>query len=294
MKIAIAGGSGFLGQELAELLRERGDDVYILTRKPKYLKDVAWLQKGARPEEQLAGTDVFINLAGSSINDGRWSNKQKKEIYKSRMEATSEILRIIRVLERKPAVLINGSAIGIYPASETTTYTEESRAVGNDFLAQTVLDWERLANEAAREGVRVAFSRFGVLLGKDGGALPLMALPYKLFAGGTVGSGSQWLSWVHIHDAARAIVFAIDQQITGPFNVTAPKPERMRAFGKALGDALGRPHWAPAPSFVLKTAFGEKSQLMLQGQRVIPDVLLQHGFEFRFPVARLALRDIYS
>ncbi|AQQ52492.1 TIGR01777 family oxidoreductase [Planococcus lenghuensis] len=295
MKVAITGGTGFLGQELALLLRERGDEVRILTRHPKGPNDVEWLQTGSVPEGQLIGTDAFINLAGASINDGRWSKKQQREIYKSRMDATQEVLRIIRSLPEAPRVLVNASAVGIYPASETATYTEASTATASDFLAETVRDWEQLAAKAKQSGTRAAMARFGVMLGKDGGALPLMALPYRLFTGGKVGSGRQWLSWIHLHDAARAVIFAIDNgQVRGPFNVTAPSPRRMTEFGRELGRALGRPHWFPVPAIALKLALGDKSRLVLEGQRVIPDVLLRNGFEFRFPDLPVALRDIYS
>ncbi|MBT2572286.1 TIGR01777 family oxidoreductase [Planococcus sp. ISL-110] len=299
MKIAITGGTGFVGRELTRLLLDRGDEVYILTRNPKTTADkvtyVKWLTKDATPERQLEGVDAFVNLAGASINDGRWSEEQKKLIYTSRMGATNELLRIIHNLEQKPKVLVNASAIGIYPPSETVTYTEASADRGSDFLAQTVRDWEILAARAEEEGLRVAFGRFGIILGKDEGALPLMALPYKLFAGGTVGSGKQWLSWIHVKDTARALIFAIDNnQLSGAFNVAAPQPKQMKDFGKEIAHALGRPHWIPVPSFALKTALGDKSQLVLEGQRVLPTVLEQHGFQFKFPNLRSALADIYK
>ena len=237
MKIAITGGTGFVGRELTRLLLDRGDEVYVLTRNPKTAADkvtyVKWLTKDATPEEQLEGVDAFVNLAGASINDGRWNEEQKKLIYTSRMDATNELLRIINNLEQKPKVLVNASAIGIYPPSETVTYTEASADRGSDFLAQTVRDWEILASRAEESGLRVAFGRFGIILGKDEGALPLMALPYKLFAGGTVGSGKQWLSWIHVKDTARALIFALDNnQLSGAFNVTAPQPKQMKDFGK--------------------------------------------------------------
>jgi len=299
MKIAITGGTGFVGEELTRLLLARGDEVYILTRKPKSNTDkityVKWLSQDAVPERQLDGVDAFVNLAGASINDGRWSEEQKKLIYTSRMDATNELLRIIHKLEKKPKVLVNASAVGIYPPSETTTYTEASADLGSDFLAQTVRDWEILASRAEEDGLRVACGRFGIILGKDEGALPLMALPYKLFAGGTVGSGKQWLSWIHLKDVARALAFALDNdQLSGAFNVTAPNPKQMKDFGKEIAHALGRPHWIPVPSFALKTVLGDKSQLVLEGQRVLPTVLEQHGFQFKFPNLRSALADIYK
>lgn len=299
MKIAITGGTGFAGNEMTKLFRQRGHEVFILTRSPKPSENgvhyVGWLTEGAKPEQKLAGIDAMVNLAGSSINDGHWDDEQKKLIYKSRVEATNEVLRIIKELEQKPKVLVNASAVGIYPASTEKSYTEESTERGDDFLAKTVIEWERLASQAKNDGVRVALGRFGIILGKKDGALPLMALPYKLFGGGTVGSGRQWLSWIHVHDVARAVLFAIEtQDLTGPFNVTAPYPKRMKDFGKEIARALGRPHWLPVPEFALKAALGDKSRLVLEGQRVLPKVLQQHGFEFAYPDLRSALADIYK
>ncbi|MGI2329549.1 TIGR01777 family oxidoreductase [Planococcus sp. YIM B11945] len=299
MKIAITGGTGFVGKELTRLVHMQGWEVFVLTRHPKQsslgITYVEWLTENAAPENQLEGIDAFVNLAGSSINDGRWSGKQKKEIYDSRMTATNEVLRILRALDSKPEVLVNASAVGIYPASETAAYTEVSTNFGSDFLAKTVIDWERLADQAKELGIRVASGRFGIVLGTDDGALPLMALPYKLFGGGTVGSGKQWLSWIHVHDVARALQFAIETKtLDGPFNVTAPHPKRMKDFGKEIGRALGRPHWIPVPPIALKIVLGEKSRLVLEGQQVLPAVLEQQGFEFTFPHLHSALADLYK
>ncbi|MDN7247450.1 TIGR01777 family oxidoreductase [Planococcus shenhongbingii] len=299
MKIAITGGTGFVGKELTRLFHNKGHMVYILTRSPKRstanTKYVQWLKEGAAPEKQLEGIDAIINLAGTSINDGRWSKEQKREIYNSRMEATEEVLRIIAKLNKKPRVLINASAIGIYMPSTQVTYTEASADFAKDFLAQTVRDWEKLADHAKSYGVRVAYGRFGIILGKKDGALPLMALPYKLFVGGTIASGTQWVSWVHVKDVARAIQFALEnEEIEGPFNVTAPDPKQMKDFGKQIAKTLHRPHWFPVPAFALKAALGDKSQLVLTGQRVVPTVLERHGFKFDYPDLQSALADIYK
>lgn len=299
MKIAITGGTGFVGQELTRLFHSNGHMVYILTRSPKRstpnTKYVQWLKDGAAPEKQLEGIDAIVNLAGTSINDGRWSNEQKREIYNSRMEATEEVLRIIGKLIKKPQVLVNASAIGVYAPSEMVTYTEASTDFGKDFLARTVIDWEKLADHAKFHGVRVASGRFGIILGRKEGALPLMSLPYKFFVGGPVGSGKQWVSWVHVKDVARAIGFAIDTPaLEGPFNVTAPEPEQMKDFGKEIGSALNRPHWIPVPSIAMKALLGEKSQLVLTGQRVLPKVLERHGFTFLYPTLQSALADLYK
>ena len=297
MKIVIAGGSGFIGNKLTEYLISEGHEVIILTRKERSAaKDVSyvkWLALGAAPEKELEDVDVFINLAGVSINDGRWSAKHQKQIYDSRMEATDELLRIIDQLSKKPAVFINASAIGIYPVSLDVEYTEDSIFTPNDFLGRTVDDWENKAKLVEQYGTRTVFVRFGVVLGNEGGALPLMVLPYKLFAGGTVGSGKQWVSWVHVTDVVRAIAFSVkNDNLYGPVNITSPTPVNMKQFGKTIGSVLNRPHWFPAPSFVMKAALGQKSKLVLEGQKVLPKVLMEEGFEYSFATLEKALKDL--
>jgi len=299
MKIVIAGGSGFVGQKLTETLLNEGHEIIILSRKASKIEDkvkyVEWLQEDTSPENEIVSADAFINLAGVSINEGRWTAEHRKKIYASRMEATDELLRIISALQTKPAVLVNASAIGIYPASEDNVYTEESLDYADDFLGQTVTDWEKKAASAESEGIRVVCMRFGVILGKDAGALPLMVLPYKLFAGGTVGSGNQWVSWVHIDDVAYAISFTLsNHQVNGPVNVTSPFPKRMKYFGKTIGSVLHRPHWIPVPSFAMKIVLGKKSALVLEGQHVLPEKLLSNGFKFHFPTLESALNDLYN
>ncbi|MBB6444814.1 TIGR01777 family oxidoreductase [Bacillus benzoevorans] len=297
MKIVIAGGTGFVGQKLTEILLDKGHEIVILSRGLKPVDGkvfyVRWLGEGAAPEQEIERADAFINLAGVSINAGRWSQKHQQQIYESRMTATNELLRIIAALEEKPAVFVNASAIGIYPASEEAIYTEKSREKADDFLARTVADWEKKALVAADYGIRTVMMRFGVVLGKEGGALPLMALPYKLFAGGTVGSGKQWVSWVHAKDVARSICFALDHgSLHGPVNVTAPNPVNMKDFGETIGSVLHRPHWLPVPAFMMKLALGQKSKLVLEGQYVLPEQLLENGFKFSYPALETALKDL--
>ncbi|MFB5088503.1 TIGR01777 family oxidoreductase [Psychrobacillus sp. PGGUH221] len=298
MKIAITGGTGFVGSELTNLLVQMGHEVFILTRSPnKDINNVSfvkWLSGNSLPEKKLEGIDAIVNLAGESINNGRWTVEQKKKIYESRMQATDEVIRILHALEHKPKVLVNASAIGIYPASEDITYTENSLVVGTDFLAKTVQDWEVKAQTAEQLGIRVAYGRFGIILGKSEGALPLYALPYKLFVGGPIGLGKNWMSWVHVRDVSKALLFAIENNIHGPFNVAAPDAKRMNEFGKILASVLKRPYYFPVPSFALKLALGEKSQLVLEGQHVLPEVLIENGFVFDFPNLSKALTDIYS
>jgi len=295
MHIAIAGGSGFVGQELQKQLLEANVQISILTRSPEkiqtnqQIRAVKWLTEDSKPEEELESVDVIINLAGESINSGRWTEQRKKRILHSRMKATKEINRIISVLQKKPEVLINASAVGYYGMSETATFTEDSQSNATDFLAQVVQHWEKEAKKVERYGVRPVFVRLGIVLGK-GGALPLMALPYKLFAGGTVGSGRQWLSWIHVSDVARLMIYAIhNQDISGPLNATTNTPLQMREFGKAIGHVLKRPHWFPVPSFMMRLLLGEMSNMILSGQKVLPQKALEHGFTYNYPNVEAAL-----
>ncbi len=189
--------------------------------------------------------------------------------------------------------MINASAIGYYPPSKTKTYTESSTDTAENFLGRTVQIWEKEASKATGDGIRVVYTRFGIILGEEG-ALPRIALPYKMFVGGTVGSGEQWMSWIHIKDVARAIHFIAESgSISGPVNVTAPTPVTIKTFGKTVGDVLNRPHWMPVPSFALKIAMGEMSTLVLDGQKVLPNVLLENGFTFEYADLKKALSTIY-
>ncbi len=301
MKAVIAGGTGFVGKELTNELIRHGYDVTILTRNPENKKEedrlhyVKWLADGAEPEAVLEGTDVFINLAGESINSGRWTEERKQRILNSRITATREMVRIVKALKQKPKVFINASAIGIYPSSDLDTFTESSNAAGSGFLSQVVNIWEREAIEADKAGIRTVLARFGVVLGTEEGALPRMALPYKIGAGGKLGSGRQWVSWIHVWDVARAIRFAAEHEaIEGPMNITAPNPARMNDLGKTLAKVLGRPHWLFVPEPMLKLTLGEMSTVVLDSQRVLPAKLTQAGFVFQFPLLRGALSDLYS
>lgn len=297
MKIVIAGGSGFIGKRLTRFLIKEGHEVVILTRWSKTSSDgaayVDWLKEGTKPERIIKHADVFVNLAGVSINDGRWATKHQRQIYHSRMTATGELIRIIAALPQKPYALINASAIGVYPSSLEAVYTEESTERADDFLGKTVSDWENIAKQVEGYGVRTAFMRFGVVLGAEEGALPLMALPYKFYAGGTVGTGKQWVSWIHVEDVVRAIDFAMNHEhLFGPINITSPAPVRMKEFGQTIGSVLKRPHWFPVPSFVMKAVLGQKSKLVLEGQKVLPKVLMEEGFEFVYPRLEEALEDL--
>lgn len=297
MKIAISGGTGMVGRKFSDLLLANGHDVIVLTRGESYeangIRYVQWLQEGTKPELQLENLDAFVNLAGVSLNEGRWTKEQKDKIYSSRMESTDEVLRILSVVQQKPHVLINASAVGIYPISETAIYTEQSPEKAQDFLGTVVQEWEQRALQAQKLGIRTCLSRFGVILAKGEGALPMMTLPYKLGVGGTIGSGMQWLSWIHVEDVASALLFVIENEaLSGPINFTTPNVKRMKDFGKSIGAALHRPHWLPVPAAVLKLALGEKSVLVLEGQHVLPEKLLNAKFEFQFVSVQEAIRDL--
>ncbi|GEK34639.1 TIGR01777 family oxidoreductase [Kurthia sibirica] len=297
MKIVIAGGSGFVGHALSSYLLHANHEVIILTRKPSYtdgaIKYVQWLKAGSAPEKQLSNIDAIINLAGTSLNEGRWTKNRKEEIYISRIEATMAINRLIEELPQKPKVLVNASAVGIYPTSKAATYNEASTQQAHDFLGKTVADWESVAKKSQALGVRVVLCRFGVIFGKGGGALPMMVLPYKLHVGGNLGSGLQWVSWVHLDDVARAIDFILhDESISGPVNITSPNPVRMTQIGQTISTILQRKHWFPTPSPLLKIALGEKSMMILEGQRVIPVVLQNSGFEFSYAKIQDALTNL--
>ncbi|MGG3562838.1 TIGR01777 family oxidoreductase [Neobacillus rhizosphaerae] len=301
MKFAIAGGTGFVGKALVNELSKYDNEIVILTRRARNSNEkvnvryTQWLTDNAFPVKDLQNTDIFINLAGESINSGRWTEERKNKIMSSRIEAVDAVLDIINQLERKPRALINASAIGIYGTSETKVFTENNEKLGTDFLAETVVKWEQEASKASSLGVRTVFCRFGIILEKAAGALPKMLLPYKLFIGGNIGSGKQWMSWIHLEDVVKGITFVIEnEQIYGPVNFTAPQPLPMSDFGKTLAQVLHRPHWLPIPSFALRLLLGEMSTLVVEGQKVLPKKLLEHGYQFQYPELKMALKNIFS
>ncbi|WP_010677480.1 TIGR01777 family oxidoreductase [Bacillus timonensis] len=300
MKIVIAGGTGFVGKKLTEYLLDQRHEVFVLTRnatpQPSQhpnLHYVEWLSATSAPENQLPEIDAFVNLAGESLNSGRWTESRKKQIMESRLITTKELVRIITSLPAKPAILLNASAIGIYGTSEVKTFTEDSTVVGDDFLARTVAAWEKEARKVNDFGVRTCFLRLGVVLGNDGGALTRIVLPYRFFIGGTIGSGTQWLSWIHIDDVVKGIDFLLHHEsVSGPINFTAPNPIQMKSFGHVVGKVMHRPHWLPVPGFALKLLLGEMSILVLEGQQVIPKKLQEHGFSFTYETLEKALKHI--
>lgn len=298
MKIAISGGTGFIGTYLSTFFIQKGHMVYILTRNKTTetsdpnLQYVQWT-----PNLQtfpLSSIDVVINLAGESINS-RWTKKQKKAIVNSRIQTTKGLIKQLQTLSIKPHTFINASAIGYYGTSETESFTEQHETPGDDFLANTVCSWEQEASKARSLGIRTVYARFGVVLSADGGALPKMLLLYQFYIGGTIGSGNQWLSWIHIDDVVRLIDFIIHKkEIDGPLNITAPEPIRMKEFGETIATIMKKPHWLPVPSFILHALLGEMSILVLEGQHVLPSKAIEHGYQYTFPTIDHALQNILS
>jgi uncharacterized protein (TIGR01777 family) len=236
------------------------------------------------------GVGAIVNLAGETINR-RWTRKSKERILASRLWATSKLADYVERMNTKPQVIVSASGVGIYGTSESETFTERSPTRRSDFLADVVERWERVADRIS--GVRVVKLRLGVVFGNDGGAFQTMALPYRMGAGGRVGSGRQWLSWIHIEDLVRALEFCIETEaIAGVVNGVAPNPVTNDEFGRTLGTVLHRPHWLHVPAFAFRLLFGELSMLLLEGQRVIPQVLQDYGFEFNYPTLEKALRQL--
>ena len=288
MKAVIAGGTGFLGSALASSFRADGHDVTIISRRPHGPDQVAWTDRSA-----LEGADVVVNLAGTSLDSGRWTEARKTEILHSRVEATEAIVKAMSEVSRRPAMLLNQSAVGFYGAHGSESVTEESPP-GSDFLASVCVAWEAAAMKAAWM-TRVVLLRTGLPLDASGGALPRLALPFRFFAGGRLGSGEQYWSWIHIDDWVRMVRWAIEQpDLNGPLNATAPAPATNRELADALGRALRRPAFAPAPAFALRLLLGEMADaLILSGQRVLPAKATRSGFEFRYPDLESALEHIY-
>jgi uncharacterized protein (TIGR01777 family) len=240
---------------------------------------------------EFRDVDVVVNLAGESIAKSRWTNSVKQEILASRIKATKALVAAINDGYIQPKVLINASAVGYYGPCGDEEKTEETGA-GQDFLAQVCQEWENEAYKVQNPITRVITARIGLVLGAEG-ALNKMVLPFKIYLGGSLGSGSQWLSWIHINDLTRLIMFMMEyRELSGPINATAPEPVRMKTFCSVLGKVLNRPSWLPVPELMLKIALGEMAEMLLHGQRVVPKKAINAGFEFRYPNLRLALEDV--
>ena len=308
-RVVVAGGTGLLGRALSDRLAAHGHDVIVLTRQPSSatvapahadstragVRLVHWTPDGSHGpwSALLDGAAAVVNLAGESIGAGRWSEAQKDRLRGSRRDATRSLVAALEACRTPPGVFVSGSAVGYYGLTRDKPLTEDSPP-GTDFLARLCLEWETIAGSADGYASRVVLLRTGLVLDREGGALPRIVAPFRLFAGGTLGSGRQYISWIHIDDwvemASRAIV---DERVKGPINATAPGPVTNREFAHEIGSVLNRPAWLPAPEFALRALLGEMADaLLLGGQRVIPARAIELGFQFRFAGIRAALESV--
>ena len=301
MNIVITGGTGFIGRALSAALIQGGHKVTVLSRhadqiqhRPELsIQSVRWNAWDSGPWEQvLEGADAVINLAGAPIADVRWTDARKQLITDSRILTTRLLVRAISRCSSRPTTFISASGIGYYGASDDQRL-EEGAARGHGFLADLCLAWESEALRAAEFGARVVLLRTGMVLEQDGGALPKMLVPFRLFAGGPIMPGSQWVSWIHRHDHIGLIRWALSTPtISGPINAVAPEPVTMKTFCEVLGRVLHRPSWLPVPRFALNVLLGELGTLLTTGQRVIPAKAMAGGYVFHYPTLEQTLRDV--
>jgi uncharacterized protein (TIGR01777 family) len=297
VRIVVAGGSGFLGRSLVHAWRHDGHQVKVLTRRPAAADDVQWdpVSTGGAWADTLEHTDAVVNLAGEGIADESWTAARKAAILASRVTSTRTLAEAIRACAHPPRTFISASGVGVYGTPGDAPLSEESPP-GSDFLATVCESWERQTGAAV--GVaRIVLLRTGVVLARDGGALPRMALPFRLFVGGRLGSGRQYVSWVHLTDWVEMVRWALtSSQVSGPLNVTSPAPVTNAEFTTALAAAMHRPAFFAVPEFVLRGMLGREmaNALLLEGQRALPVKAQTLGFTFRYPTVDAALTAIYA
>lgn len=300
MNIVVTGGTGFIGHALVEELACAGHDVVVLSRRLHsathfQVRYMEWDARSVGPwQEAVAAADAVVNLAGEPIAEGRWTTARKRILVESRILATRLLVDAIATRPRPLPVLISASGIGYYGPQDDRTLDERS-PLGEGFLAQLSAAWEAEALRAGQYGTRVVLLRTGMVLERDGGALPKMMLPFRMFAGGPVLPGTQWVSWIHRADHIGLIQWAIHTpNLSGPVNAVAPAPMTMNAFCDILGKVLHRPSWLPVPGLALRLALGELGTLMTTGQRVGPVKAQDGGYTFRYPTLEPALRAILT
>jgi len=294
MQIVVAGGTGFLGSALVTRLRNDGHTVAVLSRHPRGAHQHEWSPYGSSSGwlHLLEGADAVINLAGAPIA-ARWTAAHKREMWNSRLLSTRTLVGAIKSVRHGPPVLINASAIGTYGDRADEMVTEDCQP-GSGFLASMGAAWEKETRSAPPE-TRVVLLRTGIALGKEGGALPRMALPFRFFVGGPLGSGRQYVSWIHRDDWTAMVCWALaSDELSGPLNVTAPHPVTNLELARTLGRVLRRPALLPAPAFALRAILGEMADAVLTGQRVLPAKAHALGFEFTHPELEEALRSIFG
>ncbi|MDR9415164.1 MAG: TIGR01777 family oxidoreductase [Gracilimonas sp.] len=297
MNILITGGTGFIGEELRMMLLKEGHNLVIVTRNPgKYENESAKNQEFISWDDDLSmqmnTMDAVINLAGENLFGQRWSPEVKKRIQESRVNSTEKLVEAMRNADNPPQVFVSASASGIYGDNGDKVLSEEAK-VADDFLAEVCQKWEAASQKASEFGVRVVNPRIGIVLEEGGGALEKMLTPFRLFVGGPVGSGEQYMSWVHRTDLCRALIFPIDnEKFSGAYNVCAPNPVTMNSFAGALGEQMNRPSVFRVPEFVLGIVLGESAKPVTDSIRMQPKKLQISGFEFRFEEIEEALADI--
>lgn len=305
MRIVVAGGTGFIGRAVVAGLAHDGYEVIVLTRRPDRIQ-AADLPSGARAVgwdgrttagwgELVDGSGAVINLSGAGLADAPWTAGRRRVLLESRTQPTAALAQAILAAERRPAVLLQASAIGYYGFRGDAVIAEGS-GQGEGFLAELCAAWERASEPVEAAGVRrVVLRTAGMVLGLGGGALPKLALPFQLFAGGPVGSGRQYVSWIHEDDEVGAIRFLLDHaDASGPYNLAAPEPATNAEMGRALARVLRRPYWLPVPAFALRLVLGDLAEVLLGSARVVPERLLAMGYRHRFPRLGDALADLYG
>jgi uncharacterized protein (TIGR01777 family) len=300
MKILVAGATGLVGSALVPALVSDGHTVCRLVRLETRTEggargviDVAWDPGTGELGGAAAGADAFVNLAGASIADGRWTEARKQLLRTSRVHTTRALVTAIGRMKAKPAVLISASAIGFY-GNRGEEILHEASGPGNGFLANLAQDWEAEALKAEAFRIRVVVTRFGIILAKHGGALPKMMLPFRFGLGGAIASGKQWMSWITLDDVVQILKLALtDAMLSGQINVVAPEPVTNKNFTRQLAKTLHRPALFPAPAFALRLAMGEMADaLLISSQRVVPGILARVGYKFRSPQLEAALTKI--
>ena len=301
MKILVTGSTGLVGRALVSDLQRAGHTVCRLVRPDTRAEairgsegfDVRWDPASGELGAAGVGADAVVNLAGASIAEARWMPERKKLLRTSRVDTTRALVSALAKMAARPRVLVSASAVGIYRNCGDDILTEESKP-GEDFLSRIAMEWEAEAEKAEALGIRVVRARFGVILDKDGGALPKMARPFQFGVGGKIGSGQQWMSWVTLADAVAILRFALENgSARGPINVVSPQPVRNLEFTKALAAALHRPALFPAPAFALRLMLGEMADaLLLSSQRVVPAQLEKLGYQFLHPDLSAALKSL--
>lgn len=303
MKVAVTGATGFVGSRLVERLQAEGHQVLVLSRSAAQarqvfpeaafagLEIVEYTPLSSGPwQSAIAGCDGVVNLAGAPIAE-RWSPAHKQAIIDSRQVGTQKIVEAIAKADPRPAVLVNASAIGYYGTSETETFDESSQPIESDFLSKVCQAWEAAAHKVEASGTRLVILRTGIVLAM-GGAVAKMLTPFRMFAGGPIGSGRQWFSWIHREDLVSLILKALnDPQMQGVYNATAPHPVRMGEFCQTLGAVLNRPSWLPVPEFVLEAVLGDAAQVVVEGQQVLPNRTGSSGFSYQYPQVQAALEE---